>query len=233
MITPLNSVLQKKDVQAFKLIYKELTNQVNTVSAYEQLMAILPEIVYLEPAFQPLISGFFRDDEESGNTVTFCQKISHPNLPKFGEGIKIRSFEPQHEKENVDSTRTHKEYCETIVQGFAEEDSLNLRQKDFLHNMVDFIKKDLTIDDEEDEDQSTPLEHFYLNFGDVELQNMMTNLVSSKSDDYWDVYMDFEEINSEKLADFVHEINAQQDRDIDQQLCLQHIIDFQFEMTEK
>lgn len=77
------------------------------------------------------------------------------------------------------------------------------------------------------------MEHFYLNFGDVELQNMMTNLVSSKSDDYWDVYMDFEEINSEKLADFVHEINAQQDRDIDQQLCLQHIIDFQFEMTEK
>jgi len=51
MITPVKSMLLRNDMQAFKLIYKELTNQVNTVSAYEQLMAILPEIVYLEPAF--------------------------------------------------------------------------------------------------------------------------------------------------------------------------------------
>lgn len=94
LITPLQSTLSKNDKQAFKLIYKEVTNQANTISAYQQIMAILPEIIYLRPSFQPLISGFFKDDNETANTVTFCQKIDHPNLPKFGKGITIRSFEP-------------------------------------------------------------------------------------------------------------------------------------------
>lgn len=81
---------------------------------------------------------------------------------------------------------------------------------------------------------TTPLEHFYLNFGDIELQNKVTDLVSTNvPDDLRDLYKMFEKVNSEILADFVYQINVQQDRDIDKQLCLQAIIDYQFEITEK
>lgn len=52
---------------------------------------------------------------------------------------------------------------------------------------------------------TTPLEHFYLNFGDIELQNKVTDLVSTNvPDDLRDLYKMFEKVNSEILADFVY-----------------------------
>jgi len=57
-------------------------------------MQVIPEIVFLKLQFQPLIADFFNDDDETENTVTFCQKITQDDIPAFGKsGGKVRDFE--------------------------------------------------------------------------------------------------------------------------------------------
>lgn len=51
LVSPIEHFLRVSDTQSFKLIFNELMNQENTTTAYQNMMEILPEIVYHKPEF--------------------------------------------------------------------------------------------------------------------------------------------------------------------------------------
>lgn len=81
------------------------------------------------------------------------------------------------------------------MQGIKEnykDNNLTAHQSNFMIDMAAFIIKDLETDGKGE--ASIPLDHYYLNFGDVKLQNRLS-MIENENFEFIETYRKFENLD--------------------------------------